>query len=185
MPEYPVLREAEFDPKVKSYFMISTLVICVLTVVLIPIVPLVLIFGFWLIQKYLDNLRCTLTERTMELRRGVLSRVESTIPLEKITDLQMYQGPIMRAMGLYGFKVETAGQTTAAGSLMSIVGIVDAPAFRQAVLEQRDAMADGRPRRSADASPQHSPVSAGELAEIRDAVLRIERLLERTTPGDR
>jgi putative membrane protein len=104
MPEYPVLHEAKFDPKVKTYYMLRSIVICVVTIVGLVVLPFVIIFGYWLIQKYLDKLSCTLTERTLELRRGILSRVESTIPLEKITDLQMYQGPIMRAMGLYGFK---------------------------------------------------------------------------------
>ena len=181
MPEAPALRTAQFDPAVKTYFMVNTALICVLTVVGIVLLPFILIIGRGIIQKYLDRMSCTLTERTLELKRGIFSRVESTIPLEKITDLQMFQGPMMRAFGLYGFKVETAGQTTAGGALMSIIGIVDAPDFRQAVLEQRDQLDRRRGSGSdrAERQPSDADLAAGPIAEIRDAVLRIEALLQR------
>ncbi len=177
MPEYPTLRKADFNPKVKPYFMLSTVIICLV----VPVVgwialPFALFLGGVLIQKYLDNLSCVLTERTLELKKGILNKTESTIPLEKITDLQMFQGPIMRHFGLHGFKVETAGQSnTGPGSLLSIIGIVDAPEFRQAVLAQRDVLHDGpKKKRSAEAADDPDPID-----EIRDALLRIEKLIER------
>ncbi|MGP1271867.1 MAG: PH domain-containing protein [Phycisphaerales bacterium] len=179
MPDYPVLRKADFNPAVKSYFMLSTIIVCIVTVVGIVLLPFVLVVGRFLIQKYLDNLSCVLTERTLEVKKGILNKTESTIPLEKITDLQMFQGPIMRHFGLHGFKVETAGQTAGpTGSLLSIIGIVNAPEFRQAVLAQRDALHDGPKRkRSSDTDDDRDPID-----EIRDAVLRIEKLLEDRTP---
>ena len=173
MTEPTVLRKAEFNPNVKTYYMLSTIIVCVVTVVGIPLLIIAVPLGFVLIKKYLDNLAVTLTERTLEVRRGILSRTESTIPLEKITDLQMSQGPIMRAMDLHGFKVETAGQTTA-GSLVSIIGIQNAPEFRKAVLEQRDRLAAGEDR----PTPQQAAAEPDAvLLEIRDALLRIEQRL--------
>ncbi len=184
MPEHTVLRTAEFDPKVTTYWMISSMIVCVVTIVGIPLIPIVWLIGRALIRKYLDNLGCTLTTRTLEVRKGILNRVESTIPLEKITDLQMFQGPIMRAFDLRGFKVETAGQTNTAGALLSIVGIVDAPAFRQAVLERRDQMQDAEDgggrrtgRTEGDGASGHTAVDGAVLVEIRDALLRIEERL--------
>ena len=175
MPEYPTLRKADFNPKVKQYFMLSTIIVCVVTVIGIPLLLIVIPLGGFLIQKYLDNLSCVLTERTLEVKKGILNKTESTIPLEKITDLQMFQGPIMRHFGIHGFKVETAGQSNmGAGSLLSIIGIEDAPAFRQAVLTQRDAIGDGVAKKQSAASPDQPEA----MDEIRDAVLRIEKLLE-------
>ncbi|MEM9167146.1 MAG: PH domain-containing protein [Planctomycetota bacterium] len=178
MPDHPVLRDAEFNPGVKTYMLLSRVVVpCVCLVVGIPLLLIAVPLGLFLIQKYLDNLACTLTERTLELKQGILNKTESTIPLEKITDLQMFQGPIMRRFGLHGFKVETAGQSNmGAGSLLSVIGIVDAPAFRQAVLAQRDARADGSTK-SAQPAERDGPDT---IEEIRDALLRIEKLL-----GDR
>ena len=189
MPDHPILREATFDPAVKSYWMISTTIVCVVTIIGIPLLPIVWIIGASLIGRYLERLSCSLTTRTLELRKGVINRTESTIPLEKITDLQMFQGPIMRHFGLYGFKVETAGQTSPTGSLLSVVGIVDAPAFRRAVLEQRDRMAGGDQTGGRDVqltggSPAGGPAatpadaeSAAVLRDIRDSLHRIEAWL--------
>lgn len=178
MPDYPALRTAEFAPTTRSYLMISIIVPCVVTVVGIPLLLIAVPLGAVLIRKYMENLSCTLTERTLEIKKGILNKTESTIPLEKITDLQMFQGPIMRHFGLHGFKVETAGQTGGAtGALLSIIGIGDAPEFRQAVLAQRDALSDGGLTSTASA-PRDVASERTEIAEIRDAVLRIEKLLE-------
>lgn len=178
MPDTSTLRTAAFNPKVKAYFLIRAVLVCVSTIIFIPLIPFVLLIGAFFIQKYLDNLSCVLTDRTLELKRGILNKTESTIPLEKITDLQMFQGPVMRYFGVHGFKVETAGQTVGVGSLMSVIGIENAPEFRQAVLAQRDAVNDGSssPKLAAAPTQQSSP---SELAEIRDAILRIEELLEK------
>lgn len=173
MPDPTPLRTAEIDPAIKPYFMWQIVLVCVLTIIGIPLLVVAIPLGFSLIQRYIDNLQITLTERTLEVNRGVLSKIESTIPLDKITDLQMFQGPIMRMMGLRGFKVETAGQSAGpGGSLVSIIGIIDAPAFRKAVLAQRDAREDGRSAQR-DASPE--PAGRDDLLrEIRDVLVRIE-----------
>ena len=77
------------------------------------------------------------------MHKGVLTKVESTIPLTKITDLQMHQGPIM-PFGLKAFRVETAGQSSGAGGhLVDMVGIIDPEDFRAAVLAQRERLEDG------------------------------------------
>lgn len=173
-----VLREGEIDPAVKRYWLTNATVFCLLTGVLIPAIPLVLIFGSLLIDRWLANLRCTLTERHLVIRKGVLDRVESTIPLARITDLQMYQGPLMRLFGLHGFRVETAGQSSGAtGYLVNIVGLVTAADFRRAVLEQRDALEDGERGGRAE-HPEQTDLAA--LArEIRDVLVRIEAGLAR------
>jgi len=185
MPEYPVLREATFDPKLRTYWILAPLVPMVFSIVLIPAIPVFWFIAHFLIDKYIANLGCVLTSRTLEVRKGLFNRIESTIPLEKITDLQMFQGPIMRYFGLYGFKVETAGQTNVGGALLSMVGIQSAPAFRRAVLDQRDVVSD-----RSEAGPSPGRLASGEiqaelagatpiLTEIRDALLRIEQRMDR------
>ncbi|MEQ9095381.1 hypothetical protein AY599_16525 [Leptolyngbya valderiana BDU 20041] len=178
-----VLREASFDPKLSSYYLISGVIVLVVCIVTIPLAVVYFFVGKLLIDKYIERLSCTLTERTLEIRKGWLNRVESTVPLEKITDLQMIQGPIMRAMGLHGFKVETAGQSAGPGGhLVSLIGIVDAPGFREAVLDQRDELSEGRSRRSNADSEMPAATMPAEstavLTDIRASLHRIEKLLE-------
>lgn len=177
---YRVLREASFDPKLPTYYLLSGTLVLVVLIVTIPLAVVYFIVGKFFIDRYIERMRCTLTERTLEIRKGLFNRVESTVPLEKITDLQMVQGPIMRFFGLHGFKVETAGTSSGPGAhLVSLVGIVDAPGFRQAVLDQRDALADGRastPRVDAP-RPALPDESAALLVQIRDSLVRIEAKL--------
>jgi len=179
MSEPSVLWDAEFDPKIKSYYLWSTTIILCITIIGIPLAILYFILGNWLITKHIENLGCSLNERTLEIKKGILNKTESTIPLEKITDLQMFQGPIMRYFGLRGFKVETAGQSSgpAGGSLVNMIGIVDAVEFRKTVLDQRDLLASGSPSVAVAAvasAPAATDGSAEILSEIRDVLVRIE-----------
>ena len=186
MSEPTILLEAEFDPRVKSYWIWQPMLVMILAIVTIPIAILYVIIARSFIDRYLANIRCTLTERTLDIKKGIWNKTESTIPLDKITDLQLFQGPVMRYFGLHGFKVETAGQSSpTGGSLVNIVGIVDTKAFRGAVLEQRDRMNAG-----AVAMPvaQAPALGAGDLqptellTEIRDSLQRIEQSI--TSPTD-
>ncbi|MEX0876660.1 MAG: PH domain-containing protein [Phycisphaerales bacterium] len=189
MSEPRVLREATFDQKVKSYWIWQPVLVLSLLIVTIPLAIVYAIIARFVIDHYLANLSCTLTERTLDIKKGILNKTESTIPLEKITDLQLFQGPIMRHFGLHGFKVETAGQSNSgAGSLVNIVGITDTKEFRKAVLAQRDRIHDRE-----SSAPTPAPASAidnsvgprGEqlLAEIRDTLVRIEERLDTTPRG--
>ncbi len=179
MSEPTVLLEAEFDPKVKSYWIWQPVLALIVIVVTIPLALLYMIIARFFIDRYLENMRCALTERTLDIKKGIFNKTESTIPLEKITDLQLFQGPVMRFFGLHGFKVETAGQSSpTGGALVNIVGIVDTKAFRRAVLEQRDRMSTGAaalPVARTSAHEAGDPQKTALLKEIRDSLQRIER----------
>ncbi len=175
-PTNTVLLEGAIDPAVKKYWLWSGPLVFGLTIVLIPLIPFYLIIGSLLIDRWLANLSCTLTERHLVIKKGVLNKVESTIPLARITDLQLFQGPFMRLFGVHGFRVETAGQSVGPGAaLVNMVGIVDTHGFREAVLTQRDRIEAGE-----GAAPV-APEADGDLErlarEIRDTLLRIEARL--------
>lgn len=184
MSDHKVLREAEFDPKVKKYMLLSPVIVFTILIVTIPLAILWYIIAGFFVDRVVANWSCTLTERTLDIKKGILNKTESTIPLEKITDLQMFQGPIMRYFGLHGFKVETAGQSGGAGgALVNMVGIVDTIGFRKAVLAQRDRLHD----RETGAGPRVAPPGPGPegsqeqvelIREIRDSLVRIETHLK-------
>ena len=182
-----VLREATFNPKVRTYWLLTGALILTMTIVGIPLLIFWFPIGNALTGRYMARLRCVLTEKNLHVARGVLVRQEKTVPLDKITDLAMSHGPIMRHLGLRGLSVETAGQS-GPGSLIKLVGIEDTEEFRAAVLAQRERVgASG----GASSAPSPAAAAAGEaavesgklLTEIRDALLRIERRLEGTS-GD-
>ncbi|MEM9646373.1 MAG: PH domain-containing protein, partial [Planctomycetota bacterium] len=132
-----VIWEAEFNSSVKTYWLLQPVLVCLITVVLIPLIPFVLVIGYLLVDRYLKSHRSTLTSRTLKVSRGILTRQEKTIPLDRITDLGLVQGPLMRLLNIESLSVETAGQSSP-GSLVSLTGIRNGRAFRDAVLKQRD-----------------------------------------------
>jgi len=118
MSDHKVLWEAEFNPNVKKYWLLAPVILFTCLIVTIPVAILYYIIASFFVDRYLANMSCTLTERTLDIKKGIWNRTESTIPLEKITDLQMFQGPIMRYFDLHGFKVETAGQSGGTGGAL-------------------------------------------------------------------
>ena len=123
MSDHTVLLEADFDPKVKKYWVLSPVIPFVILIVTIPLAILIYFIATFFVDKYLKNLSCTLTDRTLDIKKGILNKTESTIPLEKITDLQLFQGPIMRYFGLHGFKVETAGSVAVSAAFGSVAAM--------------------------------------------------------------
>ncbi|MEO0652101.1 MAG: PH domain-containing protein [Planctomycetota bacterium] len=179
MPEDDViLQRAEFDPRLVTYFHLQILTPLVLGVFTIPIAILWGIFGRAFHRRQYERLSCALTPRGLVLRRGVLVRVQKSVPLDKITDLALSEGPLLRALGLCSLTVETAGggQTTNTGQAI-LPGVANAEAFRDAVIAQRDAIV-GAPSAAVPAAAGLEASDARTLDEIRDAVLRIEKLLE-------
>ena len=182
MGEEPILREATFNPKVRTYWLLSGALILMTTIVGIPLLVFWFPLGYALTGRYLERLRCVLTEKNLHVARGVLVRQEKTVPLDKITDLAMSHGPIMRHLGLRGLSVETAGQS-GPGSLIKLVGIEGTEEFRAAVLAQRERVgasggAASGPSPAAAPAGEASAESGKLLAEIRDALLRIEKRLD-------
>ncbi len=130
--------DAQFDRSVIAYWRVLASPVMVVTIVGIPFVPVWLIYSLWFGPKYFDGHSARLSAQALELRKGVFTRSESTIPLNRITDLRLYQGPLMRRFGLHGLKVETAEQSgQQASSEGNLLGVVDAAAFRNAILRQR------------------------------------------------
>lgn len=167
------LRRAEFDPKVRTYWLVSGMLLCVLTLVGIPFLLVWVPLGLFLTGRYLKRMECVLTDKALKVKKGMMVRVEKTIPLEKITDVAMVQGPIMRHFGIFKLTVETAGQS-APGALVALIGIVEAKAFREAVLAQRDLVSGQVTVGTAGAELPPESSQSGTLEEVRDSLLRIE-----------
>jgi putative membrane protein len=118
------------------------------------------------------------------VERGVLFTVQKTIPLQRIQDLTVRGGPLLRALGLEMMSIETAGQSQPqGGSDARLLGVVDLRGFRRKVLEQCRAVdavmpAEGGAPPPARGGPE--PVEGpAVLVEIRDTLKRIEELLSR------
>ncbi len=164
------LLEAQFDRSIASYLRWYVSGILLITVAGIPLIPFWLLWSLWYGPEYVRRLSARLTTQALEIRKGVFFRSESTIPLNRITDLRIHDGPLMRHHTLRGLKVETAGQSGATGSEGDMVGVIDAIEFRDAVLRQRQKVLDAEQAAESAATGGAADV----LTEIRDILARIE-----------
>jgi putative membrane protein len=180
MREEEVLRKASFDSKLKVYWLIHVTWMLFVSMVGIPFIPIWLLgLGQWLCRRRYECMEAELTARSLNLRMGYLIRVEKNVPLDKIQDLALREGPILRKLGLSSLGIETAGSSGQGAPDASLVGVIDAVEFRDAVLDQREAVVSGG---APDAAPATTAASGGGeslalLGEIRDTLLRIEQKL--------
>lgn len=174
-----IILRATFNPKVKTYWILSSTIAFVFSIIGIPLLIIWIPLAFVFAERYLQSLECVLTDKAVKLKSGVLNKVEKTIPLDKITDLGLSQGPIMRALDIERVSVETAGSSTP-GALASVIGINGGRAFRDAVMEQKELVTSREAKSSS--SPSAAAISSSQndeqtmlLRDIRDCLLRIEQ----------
>ncbi len=166
-----VLKEVEFNPKLKTYLNLYGIFVLLISIITIPLIPFWLIIAPFFINKYYERLDCELTTRSLRFKKGLLVKIEKTIPLDKIQDITFREGPLLRKFGLSILRIETAGNSVSAAADLSLIGIVDAYEFRQMVFDQRDKVTDNQAGVSL-AQGDESMVEV--LKEIRDSLQRIE-----------
>ena len=166
---------AEIDDRVKQYLFWTVMWVSAVTVVFIPIIAI--IYWVWYAPRYREFHTLELDEVNVKSKRGVVFRSETNVPLERITDVSVHQGPLMRNFGVYKVSVESAGQTQLQGAA-TIIGVADPYVFRDAVLENVEMI---KQRSGGDGSiATDAPTAAGSnvqtelLTEIRDILKRID-----------
>ena len=133
------VQTAEFNPRIKPYLLWSVALILTVTIIGIPFLIFWLTgLGQYFSKRYYENLKCKLTERHLVFNKGVLFKMEKTIPLENIQDLTFIENPLLKALDLRILKIETAGQSNPQGSDMKLIGIIDSQQFKEKVLRQRE-----------------------------------------------
>ncbi|GMM69647.1 PH domain-containing protein [Alteromonas sp. MTD1] len=168
-----IILNATFNPAVKTYWLISLLLVSTVSIVGIPFLIISIPIFFLISSKVLSAMSATVTERKIVVKRGVFNKEEKSIPLEKITDVAMVQGPLMRVFNLYRLSFETAGQS-AQGALVSLIGINDADTFRETILAQKDKLLT-----STSVVPEQNTDESSDMKELIESVKRIELLLEK------
>ena len=139
-----IIKQAEFNPKIKQYILLVVAFLLLISVMGIPILIIWFLgLGQYMSQRYFDNLECKLTNRHLEFKKGVLFKIEKTIPLENIQDLTFIENPFLKYLDLRILKIETAGQSNPKGSDMKLIGIIESSKFKEQVLKQRQFLQSG------------------------------------------
>lgn len=167
-----VVRRATFSPLVRPYLVLVVAAGMAGTIVLLPLTVLWFLgIGQWWARHYYDKLECELTSRFVRFRKGILFQVEKTIPLENIQDVTLIEGPVLRHFNLSVLKFETAGHTPGNANDMRLVGVNNAVAFRNEILQTRDRLKEGR-------SPEHPRVAETHIASLDSSNLEVLQRIE-------
>ena len=173
--EVKILKQADFNPRIRKYILHVVAFYLFISIAGIPVI-LFWYFGLgqYISRRYYENLKCRLTESHLEFKKGVLFRVEKTIPLENIQDLTFIDNPFLRWFDLRILKIETAGSSNPQGSDMKLIGIIDTPAFKEQVLEQRTVIRNKALNMMGGGSASGEDESLELLKEIRDLLKEIK-----------
>lgn len=149
-----------------------------LAVSVIVLVAIAAFYLFW-VRKYYDTVLFELKDDEVTWRRGVWFRMTGIVPYDRITNIDIYQGPLMRHFGFSCIKLQTAGYSAQANrSEITLEGIVEAEELRERLraLIRETRKATGPT--DATGTPARLPVPAQSGDPILEEVRAIRRLLE-------
>ena len=152
----------EFDRKIIVYWWIMANLGLLVTVVGIIAMFVWIPFGWIVHKKQFEHMSGALTDRSINMRMGWLFKKQQNIPLDKLTDVSIHEGPILNAFGVVRMQFETAGAAP-----FILTGVKNSDQFRDLVLQQRDSLVSA-PQQSAS-----SDDSNDVLVEIRDILQQI------------
>ena len=87
------LMEAEFDDRYMPYTRWLVTLWLIVTVAGILVIPFWWLLSLWYCPEYMRRASARLTTNALEIRKGVFMRAEATIPLNRITDVRLHDGP--------------------------------------------------------------------------------------------
>jgi putative membrane protein len=117
---------------------------------IVPGLLYALTLGRWLPRRQATALRYWLDGSTLRIDEGVVFLKRKAIPLDRVTDIALVQGPLMRRLGIWLLRIQTAGMSgtqQAQGAEGVLYGVKNPEAVRDALLAAREAAAarDAKP----------------------------------------
>jgi membrane protein YdbS with pleckstrin-like domain len=87
----------------------------------------------WYYRLQANALRYCLVDKALRVESGVIFKSRKTIPFDKITSLELVQGPFLRYLGMWIIKVQNAS-TGARTPEATLLGVLDPEQVREAFL---------------------------------------------------
>jgi hypothetical protein len=191
-PGYTITVGADFRPAPQLralyyvYFLLFVLLIGLTTILpllmfgdgivqlatLAVFVPLVLFIAWW-IPLYYATMIYQLSRTEISWRRGVWFRQTGIVPYNRITNIDIIQGPLMRYFRVSSLRIQTAGYSAQATAEIRLHGIEQPEDLRDLVL----GFVRGTPPVAAETFEQKGEKETAQqiLLELRE----IRKLLER------
>jgi len=162
-------------------FIAGTLDLFVAMAILGSLILVTLVFCFWT-RLYYDTMAYELHDDELRWRRGVWFRTTGIVPYNRITNLDLRQGPVMRWLGISTISIQTAGYSGQAVPEIRIEAIEHAEELREllrSAVRSCNARGDGTGTGGQSSRVVDVPVaSTGTSMLILDELKKIRVLLE-------
>ena len=100
----------------------------------IPILAILIFIAYW-IRKYYETMVYKLTKDEIAWRRGVWFKKTGIVPYNRITNIDIVQGPISRMLGIASLKIQTAGYSGQSPAEIKIEGVEQFEELRELIME--------------------------------------------------
>ena len=130
---------------------------------------IIFLFIVYWIRRYYTTIAYRITDREVIWQRGVWFKNTGIVPFDRITNVDISQGPISRSFGIGTLKIQTAGYSTQSSPEIKIVGIKHFEELRDIIMKYVEGKKAGEVGRYE---------SKGTQELILDEVVKIRRLLE-------
>ena len=123
-----------------TVFLFSTMEIAIIVTlsIFIPFFVIVVFAAYW-IEKYYESVSYKLTETDIIVKRGVWWKKVKFVPYNRITNLEIHQGPISRRLRLARISIQTAGYSYGGGhgqaAEASIFGVKNYEEIKEEILK--------------------------------------------------
>jgi len=138
---------------------------------------IVVLFMIWT-KLYYDSMWYELHEDEMRWKRGVLFRRTGIVPYNRITNIDIRQGPVMRALDISTLSIQTAGYSGKAQAEIRIEAIVHAEELRELIRTMVRICSGGDG--TGTGKPEQAPfMKPADLQQIFEEIKAIRVLLEK------
>ena len=147
----------------------------ILAATVATVIALVILL-YW-IPRYYHTIFYTLTETEIVWRRGVWFRNTGIVPYNRITNVDIGQGPISRKLGIAALKVQTAGYSGQQSAEIRLEGIENSEELRETIMSS---VRGRRPEAVETYGAEEKNVAKilAELTRIRELIERFQKKME-------
>lgn len=100
--------------------------------------------GHFIARKQAKALKYWLDEHNLKIEEGIFFLNRKSIPLDRITDFNLYQDPLHRLCGIWTIKIQTAGSGEYSRSEGVLMGLTEPEKIRDILIAKRDASIKNR-----------------------------------------
>ena len=142
-------------------------------VVGVPLLAIVLL-AIWWIPRYYSSITYMLQKEEICWKRGVWFRQTGIVPYNRITNVDIIQGPLSRLFGLSSLRIQTAGYSAQASAELVLAGIDNPEEIREIIMRHVHSKSPG----AVETFQDEADIERMPGRDILDELIRIRMLLE-------